>query len=195
MGGNISVEQQMKRDIRLISRQERKLDREIDRMTFENKKNISNIKRYAEAGNIEMVNALSREYIIYKNNIVKLSKMKGKMSNIRQKSLLMKSNHEINISIISLTHTMKSMNATMGLPRIQRMITDFEQELTKTETMNDVMETMMEDDIDEEDTAALVDGVLDEIGMDMAQSLSKAPTKSVTDIERELDDRFKRLLE
>lgn len=186
----------IKNDIRMIMRQERKIDREIHRMEDGNQKNIHAIKNYAKKGNIEMVNALSREYIIYKNNIVKLSKVKGKMSNIRQKAVLLNSNTEINKSIMSLTKTMRKMNQSMGLSSVQKMITDFEIEMANSDNVNDMMDDMIQSDVDEEDQEELVDSVLHEIGLEMADSLSRTPTDAITNntVKDELEERYNKLL-
>lgn len=123
MGAYQSIESQIDRDIKLLSRQGRKLDREINRMTRENKNITFRIKKYAIDNNVEMVRALSREYLIYKNNILKLTRLKGQMSNIKQRIHMMKSHTEINSALVTLTQTMKSLNQRMGLTNVQKIIT------------------------------------------------------------------------
>jgi charged multivesicular body protein 2A len=195
MGMEISIEQHIDKDIKLLRRQSRKLDREITRMVRENKNTTYKIKRYATENNIEMVKALSREYIIYKNNIIKLTRLNGQMSNIQQRVHMMKSTHEINRAIISLTKTMKSMNSRMGLSNIQSMITEFEMETTKTESISEVLDDALSGDIDEDEEDELVDSVLDEIGISLANTLTSAPSGSITPgiIEQELESRFLQL--
>lgn len=195
MGGQISIEEHIDKDIKLLRRQERRLEREITRMTRENKTTTYKIKRYALENNIEMVKALSREYIIYKNNIIKLTRLKGQMSNIQQRIQMMKSTNEINKAIVSLTKTMKAMNNRMGLSNIQSMITEFEMETTKAEAMSDVLDDALSADADEDEEDEMVESVLDEIGISMATSLLSAPTNSITPgiIEQELESRFKQL--
>lgn len=195
MGSGQSVESQIDRDIKLLNRQGRKLDREINRMTRENVNITYRIKKHASENNIEMVRALSREYLIYKNNIVKLTRLKGQMSNIKQRIHMMKSHHEINRALLSLTQTMKALNERMGLTNVQKIITEFEMETTKAESMSDVLEDALNGDIDEDEEDEIVESVLDEIGVSLANDLAKAPSDSITPavIEKELEERFKQL--
>lgn len=195
MGSGQSVESQIDRDIKLLNRQGRKLDREINRMARENKNITYRIKRYATENNIEMVRALSKEYLIYKNNIVKLTRLKGQMSNIKQRIHMMKSHHEINKALVSLTMTMKALNERMGLNNVQKIITEFEIETTKAESMSEVMDEALNGDIDEEEEDEIVESVLAEIGAELAENLTAAPSDTITPsvIERQLEERFKQL--
>lgn len=195
MGSTQSIESQIDRDIKLLNRQSRKLDREINKMSRENVNITYRIKKYAEQGNIDMVKALSREYILYKNNILKLTRLKGQMSNIKQRIHMMKSHHEINRALVSLTNTMKAMNERMGLSNVTKIITEFEMETTKAESMSDVLDDAMTADIDEDEEDEIVESVLDEIGVTLANQLCKAPSDSITasTIERELETRFHQL--
>lgn len=195
MGAQPSIESQIDKDIRLLRRQGRKLEREINRMTRENTNITYRIKKYANENNIEMVKALSREYIIYKNNIVKLTKLKGQMSNIQQRIHMMKSHHEINKALLSLTNTMKSMNRRMGLVNIQNIITEFEMETTKAESISEVLDDALTGDVDEDEEDELVESVLDEIGISLAEQLVNAPANTITPshIEMELESRYRHL--
>lgn len=195
MGSTQSIESQIDRDIKLLNRQSRKLDREINKMSRENVNITYRIKKYAEQGNIDMVKALSREYILYKNNILKLTRLKGQMSNIKQRIHMMKSHHEINRALVSLTNTMKAMNERMGLSNVTKIITEFEMETTKAESMSDVLDDAMTADIDEDEEDEIVESVLDEIGVTLANKLCKAPSDSITasTIEKELETRFRQL--
>lgn len=195
MGSQQSIESQIDRDIKLLNRQGRKLDREINRMSRENINITYRIKKEAGLNNIEMVKALSREYLIYKSNIVKLTRLKGQMSNIKQRIHMMKSHHEINKALVSLTRTMKALNERMGLTNVQKIITEFEMETTQAEAMTEVLDDALNADIDEDEEDELVESVLDEIGVSLANDLAKVPQNSITPahIERELEARFMQL--
>ena len=74
-----------------------------------------------------------------------------------------------------VTKAMHSMNAKIKLPQIQKIMTDFEKESEmmdmKEEMMNDAMENAMSDENDEEETDQIVSQVLDEIGINLNQSV------------------------
>ncbi|KAG5456141.1 MAG: Snf7-domain-containing protein [Olpidium bornovanus] len=72
---------------------------------------------------------------------------------------------------------MKGMNKTMNLPAIQRIMTEFERESEimdmKEEMMSDAIDDVMEDEADEEESETIVQQVLDEIGINLDQSVRK----------------------
>lgn len=68
------------------------------------------------------------------------------------------------------------MNRRMNLPAIQKIMMDFEMESEamdmKEEMMSDTMDDVMEGDEDEEEEEAIVQQVLDEIGINLDHSVS-----------------------
>lgn len=78
---------------------------------------------------------------------------------------------------------MGMMNRQMNLPQIQRIMREFEQQAEvmdlKEEMMNDAVDEAMESDEgvgEEEQGDAILQEVLDEIGVTTAQQLKDAPT-------------------
>jgi charged multivesicular body protein 2A len=195
MGNTVPIETQVQRDVKLLNRQERKLDREIVKMERKNVGNIHAIKKYATDGNMEMVKALSREYMTYKKNTIKLTRLRGQMSNIKQRIQMNMTSHEINKAIVSLTNTMKTMNKSMGMENIQNMIMEFDMESARADAITEVLDDALNQDADEDEEDELVSSVLDEIGVQMSTALASAPTGSLTNdrVERELEMRFQQL--
>ncbi|KAJ2516977.1 ESCRT-III subunit protein did4, partial [Coemansia sp. RSA 1939] len=92
------------------------------------------------------------------------------------------SNQEMSAAMRGASRAMQSMNRSMNLPGMQKVLMDFERESDvmdmKEEMMNDAIDDAMEDDAeeDEEDESnAIVQQVLDEIGLQLNQSLADAP--------------------
>lgn len=82
------------------------------------------------------------------------------------------------------------MNKQMNLPQIQRIMRDFEQQAEvmdlKEEMMNDAVDEAMEDEDgvgEEEQGDAILQEVLDEIGVTTAQELKDAPSGSLAQAE------------
>ncbi|KAG6329738.1 hypothetical protein ID866_9351 [Astraeus odoratus] len=77
---------------------------------------------------------------------------------------------------------MASMNRGLNLPAIQKIMSDFEKESSimdmKEEMMSDAVDDVMEDDVEDEETEGdkILKQVLDEIGVDLSQQLTEAPT-------------------
>nr|XP_018898051.1 PREDICTED: charged multivesicular body protein 2a-like [Bemisia tabaci] len=78
-----------------------------------------------------------------------------------------------------VTKAMQSMNRQMNLPQIQRMLQEFEKQSEimdmKEEVMNDAIDDAMGDEDDEEEPDTIVSQVLDELGLQLTDTLSGLP--------------------
>merc|ERR1712154_155815 len=78
------------------------------------------------------------------------------------------------------TKTMGQMNKVMDPMKIAKTMSDFEQANTKMsmteETMNDALDDIMADSDDESEEQAVIDKVLDEIGIEISGKLVNAPS-------------------
>ncbi|KAL9714886.1 ESCRT-III subunit protein did4 [Leucoagaricus gongylophorus] len=88
---------------------------------------------------------------------------------------------------------MASMNRGLNLPQIQLIVTEFEKESSmmdmKEEMMSDAVDDVMDEEEDEEEEGdKILKQVLDEIGVDLSQQLTDAPTGIAT-TSRTLADR------
>ena len=194
MGSSMSLEQRIAHDVKIIGRQTRTLDREMLAMDREKKKITYQLKKHAKDGNVDMVDALSTEYMVYKINIKKLTKLKGQMSNVKQKIQLMRTINDINRAISTLTCTMKAMNEKMGISNINSMMMEYSIETNKMDTNMEMMDDMMDDDIDEDERDEIINSVLDEIGVEMASTLPVPVTETETKVEAILKSRLEKLL-
>ena len=74
------------------------------------------------------------------------------------------------------------MTRGMNLPQIQKIMNEFERESSmmdmKEEMMSDAVDDVMDDDLEDEETEGdnILKQVLDEIGVDLSQQLTDAPT-------------------
>jgi hypothetical protein len=82
----------------------------------------------------------------------------------------------------SKTQAMASMNRGMNLPQIQKIMNDFERESAqmdmKEEMMTDAIDDVMDDEVEDEEEEGnkILKEVLDEIGVDLSQQLTDAPS-------------------
>lgn len=71
---------------------------------------------------------------------------------------------------------MGAMNRNMNLPQIQRIMMEFEKESElmdmKEEMMSDTIDEAMEEEEDEEEEETIVNQILDEIGINLNESVS-----------------------
>lgn len=191
----MSLEERIAHDVKIIGRQTRALDREMLAMEREKKKLSYKLKKHAKDGNVDMVDSLSTEYMVYKINIKKLTKLKGQMSNVKQKIQIMRTVNDINQAISTLTNTMRAMNEKMGISNINAMMMEYNIETNKMDTNMEMMDDIMDDDIDEDEREEIVNSVLDEIGVEMAATLKSAPvSETETRVEAILKSRLEKLL-
>lgn len=71
---------------------------------------------------------------------------------------------------------MQNMNRQMNLPQIQKILHEFEKQSEimdmKEEMINETMDDALEDEGDEEESDAIVNQVLDELGLQLGDKLS-----------------------
>lgn len=105
--------------------------------------------------------------------------MKTQLQAVSLRIQTVRSNEQMMQSMKGATGLLASMNRSMNLPALQRIAMEFERE-------NDIMDQrqeMMDDAIDdvtglddEEETDEVVNRVLDEIGVDLSQTLGETPS-------------------
>jgi charged multivesicular body protein 2A len=192
MGAAPSLEEVITEQQKMIRRHGRQLGREIARMEREKHELTLKIKQKAKSGdNPELINAMAREYMVYRTNITKLYRLQGQMSNLSQKVQLMRSTTEINRAIINMTNIMRTMNRQLGLENINQMIMEYDMETTKQETVAEHLDDLLDNQIDQEEQEEVVQQVLDEIGVELSLKLKNAPVTRQNDIvEEELEKRF-----
>lgn len=195
MGTGLSVEQQIEINTKLINRQDRALKREILTITRDKQKLTDSIKLNAKNGNHELMNLQANQFLIYKNNILKLEKLRIQMSTVKQKIQMMKSTNDINKVITSLTNTMKQMNQTMNLPNINKLIMEYDFQQSKQDIiMGQFDDALEEEDVDVEEQENIVNMVFDEIGITLSNNLARPPQSPKPDIiNQQLVDRFNAL--
>lgn len=95
----------------------------------------------------------------------------------------------MNKAMGSVTHTMAIMNRQMNLPAIQAMMSEFERQSgmneMKQEMMDDVMEDVLAGEQEEEETEAIIDKVMAEIGVSFGEGLASAPIGQKQPVEAE----------
>ena len=87
----------------------------------------------------------------------------------------MRSTQSMADAMKGVAKAMRSMNRQINLPGIQKIMQDFERESEimdmKEEMMNDAIDDAVDDENDEEETEAIVNQVLEEIGINLTQAV------------------------
>lgn len=91
----------------------------------------------------------------------------------------LKSQNTMAQAMKGVSKAMMNMNKQMNLPQIQQILHEFEKQSEimdmKEEMINDAIDDAMEDEGDEEEGDAIVSQVLDELGLQLSDTLSGLP--------------------
>ena len=116
--------------------------------------------------------------------------MKANIQAVSLKITTLKSNHAMAQAMKGVTKAMATMNKTMKLPEIQKIMMEFEKQSElmdmKEEMMDDAIDSALGDDDDEIESDKVVTQVLDELGIELTGELASKLFKIKFDIDSEI---------
>jgi len=166
--------ERLRKHQRALEKTQRELDRERTKLENQEKKLVQEIKKNAKNGQMGAVKVQAKDLVRTRRYIQKFYQMRTQLQAISLRIQTVRSNEQMMQSMKGATKLLGSMNKQMNLPALQRIAMEFEKE-------NDIMDQrqeMMDDAIDdvtgledEEEGEEVVNQVLDEIGIDLGQSV------------------------
>lgn len=165
---------------RAIDRAIRDLEREKGRMEQQEIKLANDIRKSARNNEMDSVKIMAKDLVRTKGQIKKFNIMKANLQAISLKTATLKSQNSMAQAMRGVTQGLIRMNRQMNLPQIQRIIQEFQKQTDmvdmKEEMINDVMDDVFEEDTDEQESDQVVNKVLDELGIEMNQTLATLPS-------------------
>lgn len=179
-GRRKTPQEMLKQNQRALNKAMRELDRERMRLETQEKKIIADIKKTARMGQMDSVRVMAKDLVRTRQYVKKFVIMRANIQAVSLKVQGLKSQDAMAQAMRGVTRAMGNMNRQLNLPQIQRIMTEFE----KQSEIMDMKEEMMDDAIDdaignsgeEEETEAVVQQVLDELGIQMGEQLDRLPT-------------------
>jgi len=172
----------LRQNQRALNKAMRELDRERQRMEMSEKTIIANIKKAAKAGQMDSVRIMAKDLVRTRQYIKKFVMMKANIQAVSLKVQTLKSQDAMAQAMKGVTQAMKSMNTQLNLPQIQKIMNEFEKQADmmdmKEEMMGEAIDDAMGEAGEEEETEAVVQQVLDELGIQMSEEFGKLPTAS-----------------
>ncbi|GAB7347245.1 hypothetical protein MBLNU459_g3341t3 [Dothideomycetes sp. NU459] len=200
-GKRMTPAERLRKHQRALEKTQRELDRERTKLEKQEKTLVADIKKSAKNGQMGAVKIQAKDLVRTRRHahsagtsrhttqrqhadrrfryIQKFYQMRTQLQAISLRIQTVRSNEQMMQSMKGATQLLGSMNRQMNLPALQRIAMEFERE-------NDIMDQrqeMMDDAIDdvtgiedEEDSEEVVNQVLDEIGVDLNQSLGETPS-------------------
>lgn len=182
----------LQRDQRQIERQEKALEMEI--------------KKMAKQGNKQAATQLAKQLITLRKQKTRNMVVSSKVTGIGNQMTAMQANVKMGESMGAATKVMGAMNKQMDPQKLAQTMQQFEKENMKMnmseELMNDTLDDLLGGSDDEEEQDAIVNQVLDEIGIEITGKLAEAPihdkslptkAKGLSDEDKEIEDMLAKL--
>ncbi|KAJ1835160.1 ESCRT-III subunit protein did4 [Coemansia sp. RSA 2711] len=180
-GKQLTPKERMRRQQRALQTAQRQLRREVTKIEQEEKKLIKEIQASAKKGETDACKVMAKSMVRNRRFIKKFRTMDTNLTALNLRLARLSTNHDMAVAVRDATKAMRAMNAGMNLPGIQKVLMDFERESgvmdMKEEMMEETMDEAMDDeDEEEEESEEIVAKVLDEIGIQLNQTLGSVPT-------------------
>ncbi|CAO1407057.1 unnamed protein product [Diamesa serratosioi] len=178
-GKKMTPDEMMRKNQRALNKAMRDLDREKMKMEQQEKKVIADIKKLAKENQMDAVKIMAKDLVRTRRQVRKFMLMKANIQAVSLKIQTLKSQNTMAQAMKGVSKAMMNMNKQMNLPQIQQILHEFEKQSEimdmKEEMINDAIDDAMEDEGDEEEGDAIVSQVLDELGLQLSDTLSGLP--------------------
>lgn len=177
----------MKDQVRNNDRQLRKAGRDVERdrreLEQEEKKLEAEIKKLAKSpGNKDAVRVLAKQLVMVRKQKSRSYAAASRITGISCQQKAMGANMKLADSMQAATKTMASMNSLMKPEDVAQNMRNFEKAAAQLnmseEVVNDTLDDILNESGDEEEGDAIVNQVLEEIGIEMGSAVRGAPAPS-----------------
>ena len=178
LGKEKPLKEVLRENKRMITRAVRELDREKASLEKEEKRLTMEIKKAARENQMGSVKIMAKDLVRTRQAITKFIEMRSHLQGVGLKLQTVKSHEAMASAMQNTAKAMASMNKAVNVKTITKMLADFERENARTEMMQEVMGDAIDDAMADGDTAeeedAVVNQVLDEIGVTFGEELPQA---------------------
>ncbi|KAG9318366.1 vacuolar sorting protein DID4 [Chiua virens] len=181
-GRTVTPAERLRQHQRALTKAQRELDRERSKLEQSEKKLVLDIKKSAKSGQVNACKVMAKDLVRTRRYIQKFYQMRTQLQAVGLRIQALRSNQQMAEAMRGATRAMASMNRGLNLPAIQKIMNDFEKESSmmdmKEEMMSDAVDDVMDDEVEDEEEEGdkILRQVLDEIGVDLSQQLTEAPT-------------------
>ncbi|BFF99615.1 charged multivesicular body protein 2b-B [Drosophila madeirensis] len=186
-GKKPTVKEQQRENDRSLKKATRDIERERRKMEEEEKKLEADIRRNAAAGNNDACRILAKQLVEIRKQKSRSYAAAGKIQSIGFQNKNMGANIALSEAMGTTAKTMADMNKVMRPEAIAGTVRDFQAANMKMEMtdemINDTLDDMLNESGDEEESNAVVNKVLDEIGIEISGKMSNIPATGSADFE------------
>ncbi|CAL1274795.1 unnamed protein product [Larinioides sclopetarius] len=181
-----TLEEQMREQNRNLRRAQRDVEKDRRALERQEKQLEMEIKKAAKQGNKQVLTVLAKNLVTVRKQKARTYTASSKITSIGNQTKAMHSSAKLANTMATTTKTMVSANKDLNPQGIARTMHDFEKESMKMgmaeEIVDDTLNSVLTESGDEEEEDAVVNQVLDEIGIEISGKMSKAPLVSRDDI-------------
>lgn len=179
-GKKLSVKEQQRDNDKNLRKASREIDRERRKLEEEEKKLEQEIKRNAQAGNNDVCKILAKQLIEVRKQKSRTFVANSKITSIGFQNKNIGANIVLTNAMSTTSKTVSEMNKIIRPETIGNTVREFQQanmrmEMTE-EMINDTLDDMLTESGDEEESNAVVDKVLDEIGIEISGKMATIPS-------------------
>ncbi|EDO42022.1 predicted protein [Nematostella vectensis] len=172
--------EQMRQQKRQLNRTQRELARDKNALERQEKQLEAEIKKLARQGNKQAATALAKQLLQLRKQKNKNMSVSSKITGIGYQAQAMQSTATMAGAMSKTSQAMGAMNKQMDPASLQKTLQNFERESAKMdmneEMMGETLDSVLDESGDEEEQDAIVNQVLDELGIEMAGKMASAPT-------------------
>eukprot|EP00041_Stephanoeca_diplocostata_P019564 m.424063 g.424063 ORF g.424063 m.424063 type:complete len:210 (+) comp21337_c0_seq1:213-842(+) len=184
---------------RALKKAMRELDREKGALEKQETKLKADIKKSAQAGQMEVTKIQAKDLVRTRKHVRKMIMMRTQIQAVSLKIQTLKSTETMAQAMKGVAKAMGRMNKSMNLPQLMQIMREFERQSEimdmKSETMDDAIDEAMGDEEDEEETEEIVQQVMEELGLSMGADMVNAPHTAVKDDVTNQDDLLQKRLD
>ncbi|KAJ7048487.1 vacuolar sorting protein DID4 [Mycena amicta] len=180
-GWRVTPAERLRQYQRALAKARRELERERNKLAASEKKLIADIKHSAKDGQLQACRVMARDLLRNRRYVANFYQMGTRLQAVSLHIQTLRSNQQMADAMRGATRAMTSMNRSLNLPAMQRIMTEFEKESSMMEMKDDMVsgfvdDLIVEDDEEELEGERILKEVLDEIGVDLSHQLKDAPT-------------------
>lgn len=178
-GKRLTPTELLRRNQSAINKASREIEREKRKMEVEETKLIVQIKKMAKLGQSDSVKILAKNLIRTRRYISKFNMIQANFRAISLQVLTFKSYNTMTEAMRNITLVLRRINRSIGLPQMQKILQDFERAVDvcdlKESFINYEIDNTFSNDDDDEESDAILNKVLDELGLELTDKLATLP--------------------
>ncbi|XP_005180868.1 charged multivesicular body protein 2b-B [Musca domestica] len=192
-GKKPTLKEQQRENDRNLRKATRDIERERRKLEEEEKKLEQEIKKNAAQGNKDACRILAKQLVEIRKQKARTYAANSKITSIGYQNKNMGTNVALTEAMSTTAQTMSNMNKIMKPEAIAANVRNFQQANMKMEMtdemINDTLDDMLNESGDEEESNAIVNQVLDEIGIEISGKMSNIPSTGSAELEDQRTDK------